>query len=80
MGKKSNRGTKEAVQDRILFGFQKVIRQSGSRDENRPLSLAEQLEQEKREQDEALMNRIKEKAKQKPDSGTYFISHRGLNS
>jgi hypothetical protein len=73
MGKKSNRGTKEAVQDRILFGFQKVIRQSGSRDENRPLSLAEQLEQAKRDEEAAFLAKVNAK-KVTPKEETYFVN------
>lgn len=61
MSKKGNRGTKEEVQNRILIGFQKAIRQSGSRDDNRPLSLAEQLKQLERDQEQELLDRIKAK-------------------
>jgi hypothetical protein len=61
MSKKGNRGTKEEVQNRILFGFQKAIRQSGSRDDNRPLSLAEQLAQLEKDQEDELINRLKAK-------------------
>ena len=73
MGKKSNRGTKEAVQDRILFGFQKVIRQSGSRDDNRLLSLAEQLEQIKRDEEAAFLAKLNAK-KVVPEERTYIVS------
>jgi hypothetical protein len=73
MGKKSNRGTKEAVQDRILFGFQKAIRQSGSRDDNRLLSLAEQLEQVKRDEEAEFLAKLNAK-KVVPEERTYIVS------
>ena len=74
MSKKGNRGTKEEVQNRILFGFQKAIRQSGSKDENRPMSLADQLKQLEREQAQASLDQLKAKREER-NSGddTYFI-------
>lgn len=75
MSKKGNRGTKEEVQNRILFGFQKAIRQSGSRAENRPLSLAEQLAQLEKEQEREFYERMKNKTeKRKDDDGAYYIN------
>ena len=75
MSKKGNRGTKEEVQNRILIGFQKAIRQSGSRDENRPMSLADQIKQMEREQEEARLAELKAKREKNndKDSGTYFV-------
>jgi hypothetical protein len=73
MGKKSNRGTKEAVQDRILFGFQKTIRQSGSREDARPLSLAEQIEQEKKDRETDFLARLAA-SKETPKEITYIVS------
>lgn len=73
MGKKSNRGTKEAVQDRILFGFQKAIRQSGSRDENRPLSLADQIEQEKKDRENEFLAKLAA-SKETTKEITYIVS------
>lgn len=75
MSKKGNRGTKEEVQNRILFGFQKAIRQSGSRDENRPLSLAEQLAQLEKEEEREFFERMKARnEKRKDDDDTYFVN------
>jgi hypothetical protein len=76
MGKKSNRGTKEEVQNRILIGFEKAIRQSGSKDETVTLSLAEQLKQLEADEDAAFMERIRaRKANQDLDDDfTYIVS------
>jgi hypothetical protein len=74
MSKKGNRGTKEEVQNRILFGFQKAIRQSGSRDENRPLSLAEQLAQLEKEQEQEWLDKMKAKREKRSDDDSYFVN------
>lgn len=65
MSKKGNRGTKEEVQNRILFGFQKAIRQSGSREDNRPLSLAEQLAQYEKDREQEMIDHFKAKREER---------------
>ena len=75
---KNYRGTKEEVQNRVLFGFEKSIRQSGSKDENRPLSLAEQLAKAEREKEQEFLNSVAERAK-KSEEKTYFVPAGRLN-
>lgn len=76
MGKKSNRATKEEVQDRILFGFEKAIRQSGSKADNQVLSLAEQLEQLRQDEDAAFLERIRTRKAdaEKEENFTYIVA------
>jgi|LakMenE18May11ns_1017448.scaffolds.fasta_scaffold9762930_2 hypothetical protein len=75
---KNYRGTKEEVQNRVLFGFEKSIRQSGSKDENRPLSLKEQLEQAEREREEEFMKNMSTRAT-KSEEKVYFVPAGRLN-
>jgi hypothetical protein len=75
---KNYRGTKEEVQNRVLFGFEKSIRQSGSKEENRPLSLAEQLAKAEQEQEQEFLRNIAEKSK-KTEEKTYFVPTSRLN-